>query len=295
MVTAICLVIVLSCGSGSEKTGADAMRQLVPQEILGWTIQESAERYDRETIFDYIDGAGEVYLSYGFRSVSVFHYVNPGSPEITVEIFDMGSAEDAYGVFTHARESEGTGIGQAYEYRGSLLCFWKGRHYVCVVAEKETPHSKNAVFMIARVVDQNITESARRPTIIASLPEDGLDRTSIRYFHTHALLNYHYFLAEDNLFNLDSATEVVLAAYAPGMHLVCIRYPSPEQAAAGYDKFITAYVPEAAETGAARIEQGTWVAALHENDYVIVAFDGPDEERARRLVEACGSNVQSAQ
>jgi len=54
-------------------------------------------------------------------------YGKGGEPQITVELFDMGTPDDAYGVFSYGREQEETGIGGGYELRSSVLSFWQNR------------------------------------------------------------------------------------------------------------------------------------------------------------------------
>jgi hypothetical protein len=288
LLSVLCTVILLSCGQNMKSEKPVSMSDFVPQEMLGWQLQQPVETYDRETIFDYIDGAGEVYLMYGFRTVSVFQFVQPDKPGITVEIFDMGSAEDAYGIFSHARESEESGIGQGYEYKGSLLCFWQGQYFACIQAEEETAQSKEAVFALAKAVDKKIPPSGGKPKLLACLPEEGLKPYTIRFFHTHTALNYHYFLANQNILNLSRDTRAVLAEYEPGStYLLCIQYPSAQEANNGFDSFVDHYVPEAKAAGVAEIEKGKWVAVELENKYLTVVLDAPSEENAKRLVEAC--------
>ena len=80
-----------------------AMADLLPESVAGWTRGDPSVTYDRETIFDYINGAGEVYRSYAFSHVMVAVYTGPEGPDITVELFDMGNSADAYGVFSYAK------------------------------------------------------------------------------------------------------------------------------------------------------------------------------------------------
>ena len=42
------------------------LEDLLPREIYGWQAKGKDEFYDPQTIFDYINGAGEVYRSYNF-------------------------------------------------------------------------------------------------------------------------------------------------------------------------------------------------------------------------------------
>ncbi|MEW5993135.1 MAG: DUF6599 family protein [Candidatus Zixiibacteriota bacterium] len=267
------------------------MTDLLPRDMSGWTLQEPVERYDRETIFDYINGAGEVYLMYGFREVVVGQYVKPEASGITVELFDMGSAEDAYGIFSHAREHEDSGIGEGYEYKGSLLCFWKGRYFVCTLAQEETSQTKEAVFALARAIDARIEPSGGKPRIIAYLPEEGLDPHTIRFFHLHPALNYHYFLSTENTLNLSRETNAVLAKYEDGSLLLIVEYPSADDAAGAHDGFVHNYIPQASESGVAQSESGKWVAARRDSNYLMVVFEAAAGEDAVQLIKVVSERL----
>ena len=62
-------LVLLSCVGGTDN--GESMDKFVPTQIQGWTLDGHPTIYDRQTIFDYINGAGEVYLAYGFRKVTV--------------------------------------------------------------------------------------------------------------------------------------------------------------------------------------------------------------------------------
>ena len=288
------LLVLPTCDHGDDEA-ALAMRSVVPEEVLGWKLGETAATYDRETIFDYINGAGELYRAYDFRHVDVFRYVTQDERDITVELFDMGKSEDAYGVFSHAREEENTGIGLGYEYLGGLLCFWQDRYFVCVRAEEETNASKEAVRALAQAISKRLPVSGRKPELMALLPEQGMIPHSARFFHLHTSLNYHYYLASENILRLGQDTDVALVTYDPGStYLLCIRYPSADIARQGYAGLIDHYVPELGNSGSAEIDGGKWVAVTLEREYLIVALDSPTEDDARSRVDACVAGLPQA-
>ena len=74
------------------------LRQLVPQAVNGWRAQAGGQVYDRTTLFDYIDGGAELYLAYSFREMLACRFHREGHPDIVVDLFDMDSSEDAFGV-----------------------------------------------------------------------------------------------------------------------------------------------------------------------------------------------------
>lgn len=266
-----------------------------PGEIMGWRASDSVETYDRESIFDYINGAGEVYRSYAFQNVTVHRYTKPGAPEIVAEIFDMGNSDDAYGVFSYTRESEEIGIGSAFERRGSVLCFWQDRYYVCVVAYKSSDNAKTAIDSLARAIAERLPRAGSAPRMISLLPEENRVVYTERFFHIHPSLNYHYFLAEQNILNLNKQTDAVLASYEPGAtYLLCIEYPTTADANTAHQSFIDNYLPEAVSSDAVMIEADKWVALTLADRYLIICFDATDQNSARYLIDTMKTNLVKA-
>jgi len=257
----------------------------LPHEIDGWVLQDSVKAFDGEGIFTFINGAGEVYLAYDFRQVKVFEYLKDVAPPIAVEIFDMGSDMDAYGIFSHGREDESDSIGNGCEYQAGLLCFWQSSFFVCLQAEEETPEARDAIHSLAHHVSGKLPIGGVRPELVTKFPADDLDPLSVRFFHKHTSLNYHYYLTTDNLFGLDKNTQAVIAEYGDEpMYLLVIQYPTSDLARKGYDGFIDGYLPEAKTTGVASVDESNWVAARQHDHYVVVVFDAVSESAAMDLL-----------
>lgn len=259
-----------------------------PVSVGAYSRSDEPETYDRESIFKYIDGAGEVYNAYDFRQVEVWRYHNPDSAEIVAEVFDMGKPEDAYGVFTYARQEEREGLGQAYERRGGTTCYWQDRYFVCAATYEQNSEARDAVDQIARSIDQQLPQEGQVPELVQSLPDSGLVSNSVRYFHLHSVLNYHYYLARDNILNLSEKTEAVLAEYEhpEGLALV-IRYPTPSQARDAHQSFVTWYL-DGDETSTQQEDTGQWIAHQHSGRLVTIVFSVPTQDAAQRHLDSIG-------
>lgn len=293
MSTASCtpLLLLVFCDVDQKKALVD-MNELIPEKILDWTAADEFETYDRESIFDYINGAGEVYRQYDFRQLLVKRLKKTNHPPITVELFDMGSSGDAFGVFSHSREGEDAGIGQGSEFRGGLLCFWKSRFFICIYAEKRTDETDNAVLELARNIERKIRQFGPPPGLLSYLPEEGLIYSSIIYFHNQASLNYHYYLAENNILNLSDDMEAVIARYDPDkVFLLCIRYNNEDQAEKSLQDFIAGYMPEARTTGLAQVEEDRWVKAEVAANFVVIALEAPTAISAEKLTGAATDKI----
>jgi hypothetical protein len=273
-------------------------RPILPTEVLGWRWDGKEEVYDRKTIFDYINGMGEVYLAYNFRQVFVRRYEKPNQPRITVDLFDMGSSEDAFGVWTFERDGEPVGIGQDSDYAAGLLRFWKGRYFVAVWAEGENPELKEAILNLGRKIAEAIPEEGKLPESLNYLPQNGLDKNRIVFFRHILILNRHYFIADRDILNLSPQAEGILAAYKVGketMRLILIRYPSEKDAAKALETFGRAYLREGWSKSVVRTENKKWVAAKRFGRLLAIALDAPTQSQALGLIAQVSSQLKAKQ
>lgn len=265
----------------------DVLSAALPSQIGIWTAEPKDRIYDAETIFSYIDGAGEVYRAYNMRSCLSRRYTSPNAPAIVLDIFDMGTSEDAFGVFTHDRDGIAVDVGQGALYRPGWLSFWKGRFFVSIYIEKETEAAKEAISDLSRVVASLIRDQGPKPGILLKLPPEGLQSRSIRYLHHHTLLNYHFYLADENILNLGQQTDAVLAVYQRSgkrAHLLLVSYPNVEKAAEAHKTLLHHYLPEAESTGAVLLEDGKWSTTGLKNKFLTVVLEADTRPIAENLL-----------
>jgi hypothetical protein len=291
-IAALTIVLLSNPGNvilGDTKTVVDAT---LPDELLGWrTDPDERIVYDRETLYDYIDGGAELYLSYGFHHLVSCKYIQMGEPDILVDLFDMGTSQNAFGVFSQSREVIEDAFGQGSQYTEGLLLFWKGRYYVSILSSPESGRSKDAVFELARTIVSAISDEGPLPDVLTRLPREGLVEESIRYFRHYIWLNSHYYVADENILHIDDTTHAVLAKYrrdAEGRGgayiLLVVRYPEAAAATSAHDEFVAQYLPERSDEPAVRIEDGTWTACRTRGDLVAVVFNAPTEKDAVTLI-----------
>lgn len=262
----------------------------------GWKWDGKEEVYGPRTIFDYMDGAGEVFLAYHFKNLMVRQFERAGHPRIIAELYEMGSSNDAYGIFSLERQDEEAGIGQGSEFGGGLLRFWKGRFFVSVYADGEGPEAGKVVLLIGRAMANSIQATGQAPKLIGALPDGkmGLVEKSIRYLHSHILLNQRYFVATPNILNLNPQTEAILAQYLRAgkkIHLLLVRYPDSKEAETAFRGFKRAYMPEAFEKGLLQTEDKRWTSAHKVKEFVVIVFGAGSGQEAEELFNATGKKI----
>jgi len=263
----------------------------LPSEAGGWKWDEKEMKYDSRTLFKYIDGAAELYLAYGFQNLTVRRFEKLNQPPIMVELYEMASSEDAYGVFSFEHQDEAVGIGQGSEFGGGLLRFWKGKYFVSIYGEGEGTEAESGILKMGGAAANSIPATGPEPKLVGYIPgkDLGLVDKSVRYLKSHVLLNQRFFIAHQNILNLNPKTEGVLAQYLQDKQktqLLLIRYPNSKEAGDAYQSFMKVYLPDAGGKDRSKTEDRKWTFARQRDEFVLIVFGASTEAGAEALLKA---------
>jgi hypothetical protein len=278
----LALLIIFSVifGENAMALSLDQIYGLLPSEFEGWKKAQEPVFYDRDTLYDYIDGGAELYIAYSFKKVLAVKYVKGQDSEIVIDFFDMGNSYDAFGIFSHSREEENEKLGQGAEYNSGLLTFWKDRYYVSILAYPETEEKKQIVLKLGRILADAISETGELPPIVSQLPRDNLIPESIRYFHHPVVLNSLYYVADENILHIDDHVQAALATYGVDdstFYLLLCQYPDRQKAETAHQSFLTHYLPDAQE-GVVKLSDGEWTGCRIKDNVLAIVFGSPSQK-----------------
>lgn len=260
----------------------------VPEEINGWVKFGQDEIYDRETLYDYMNGGAEVYLAFDFQKVFVRKYTGPDNNEVSLDIYDMGSSSEAFGIFSCDREDEEIGIGQGSEYGPGLLRFWKDKYFISIMAMGNEEQAESVMVELAKSIDRLIPKKGSEPEILYMLPEKGLKKDRISYFHSAVNLNNRFYIASENILQLTEKTDCIFAEYDENGEvlgfLLVVRYETEKKAQTAQKSFLRTYMPEAVEEGQIQTEDGLWTLSHTEGKIIGIVFDAVDKDKGLRLL-----------
>jgi hypothetical protein len=326
-ITLVLLTITMTiviCGGAFGKMNAD--KPNLPKTVGVWNRLESRRIINSKNIFKYMNGAGELYLGYRFRHLEVFDYTSSDQGNILVELYFMESPDDAFGLLsldwggepvsfdgapTATSKKSFTSPTRAL-YGGGLLRLWSDYIYTRIMAERETPASKEAVLAIGKAIAAG-TQDPPEPALVKILPLEidavwklRVDRLS--FFRSHLVLNSIYYLSHENILNLDLSAEAVSAPYEHipdsgdpkrGQFLL-LRYENAERARQALNRFHDAYLPgyqkEITTDTAAdslslfKLEDG-WMGYKLIGKHIAIVFESPDPESTRAILQKNESNL----
>jgi len=267
------------------------LAQSIPKRILDWEATGQDIVYNQKTIYDYMDGGAEVFLAFDFRKLLVRKYKGQAKEdEISLDIYDMGSSGEAFGIFSCDRQDPEAGIGQESEYGYGLLRFWQGRFFVSITASGEEQRAEKAILELGKAVAPLLGPAGPVPELLKCLPEAGLKKNRISYFHAAINLNNRFFVASENILGLGRDTDCVFAEYSANPeetgNLLLVCYRNEDLAREAYESFLKAYLPEdnLRETILTKNRKKT-MARIHGN-YLAVVFEVPSKEYAEALLSA---------
>lgn len=271
-----------------------SLTELLPAEHSGWKTANEDNFYDNETLYNYIDGGAELYLSYGFNKVISRNYIKPGQPEIRVDVFDMIKPRNAYGVYTHSREKIEHNFGQGSQTLIGAVLFWKNRYYVSVISQSETDEVTKAIHGIARIIDSSIQGKGKIPDVIKKLPDNKLVPETVTYFHHPVWLNYFAWLFEDNYLNISNETSAVWAKYNTipvRTMLLLVQYKNINEANYGFNSFTKYFFPDSGNEIIKRDKNSRWISCRVKDNLFAAVFNAPVKDIAIKLLEQVHNNI----
>lgn len=270
------------------------MTNLLPGGNDGWVKSGKPEVYDSNNLFDYIDGGAELYLAYDFERLVVQRY-SPDAEDterkksITVEIYQMNSSSDAYGLYSFDQDGDKVDIGQKGVYGYGLLKFWKDRFLVRILGSQS--NLKEKILEFGRDTDKKIKSVGNPPELLSRIPKANFIPNSDHFFHKHILLNNLYFLSDKNILNLNDKTDCLLADFefdGQILKLLLIEYPDSEGAKNAYENFNEHYLKNEAseENKITEIEEGKLVGIDLEKNHLLLVLEGTDKKITIQLLDS---------
>jgi len=160
-----------------------ATAALIP-EVEGFTPLAPMESYNRDNLSDKIDGKAELYLSAGFKEMSCrsFGLGAGGETHVDVYLYDMGSAQNAYAVFSGQRRSGSPSsslTANAYATTNALF-FTQGRFYVEIVADRAAGTLQKSLEAYATALLGKLPAAGKTKNQAELFPKEGLALDSVR-------------------------------------------------------------------------------------------------------------------
>ena len=189
------LFLYVSCPSNAAEV---ALEKVLPSPACspGWNMDEKVITYDKDTLFDRIDGEAELYFPYGFSILAYARYANKEKPQIAVDadIYKMGSLLDAFGMYANYRRRDDAEvlIGAEGTVSSSQLFFYQDQYLIRLQATGTNSLDLKVFLDCAKAISKNLPPNYKKPKELEVLMVPSIVTKSIRYI-AQSFLGYDFF------------------------------------------------------------------------------------------------------
>jgi hypothetical protein len=171
--TVLGLAVGLLACSGSEPESREGTTPDFPS-VKGWSQVGEVLTYDADNLWEYINGAAELFVEFGVQTCRTADLVS-GDLAVTVDLYDMGTPLNAFGVYEREKPGDDIPVPGATAgvvsapYQALLL---KGSTYVKVNTFEGELTGESGLRLLEALAE-SLPGEAGRPPELNLLPTDG--------------------------------------------------------------------------------------------------------------------------
>ena len=178
-------ILLMACGGSRVQSDSGETNEFLRDGFpsLNLVREGSVMHFAGDSLFNYINGAAEMYHKYDFEEVHVARYKRDAG-EITVDIYRFADADMAFGMYTTLRPDDPSSVGlgaEGFTY-GPVLVFTRGPFMVNLQTYDEEVFSPSDMESLARAVDDELPGEPRKPVTFDLFPAVGRVPNTERMF-----------------------------------------------------------------------------------------------------------------
>jgi len=178
-------------------SGSAVAQQFAFPELSGYKKVSNYPVYGPDKLWDFINGAADTYLAYGFVNLHVIEY-KKGKIVIKLEIYRLSDNIMAFGIYSTERSPSFRFMNlgaQGYIADGAIN-FFKGNYYVKIRTYSKIEKVLQSAESLALKVSNMLEGDSKMPAVLSQFPETGKKINEETYINEsvlgHKFLNKAY-------------------------------------------------------------------------------------------------------
>ena len=216
-------------------------------EILDWVQSIAPSTYEGKTLYRDRAESPDLFYAYGFQRQAEVEYQTPrfgSKPLILLEIFDMDTPENAFGIYNFHiyPQVKFEWVGSKAILSGGYLRFSKGKYFIQIEGYEFATGIREAMVLLAKNIAARIKEPPSESPMLALLPSNKVSG-SVKLFRSNWALRQIYSTLPINVPELSDTAVGVSARYRDNPDLknwmeaqivFIIRFPDSSTAESAY-------------------------------------------------------------
>ncbi len=247
-IISICCIIIFSfvlttsCGGGGDNTQQTAenksntatqnLNALLPDhnDLEGWTREGESRFFGPGNLWEYINGAADGYLMYGFQLVVTADYNNTAlGNDAVIDIYEMADEVNAFGIYANERnpgyDFEKIGV-EGYAGETSIN-FWSGRYYIKITTFEDNDVLMAELRKMASKIVSNINSTVGEPVQLSFFPVADQVSYTAKYIPSDVLGQSY----------ISNAFEVIYETGEKEYKAILVSLDTPESASSALERY----------------------------------------------------------
>ncbi len=163
-------------------------------EIAGWKQSGEIQTFIPKNLYEYINGAADLYFAYDFQELKVAEYQNEKKASVAVDVYRHKTPLHAFGIYSQERlpGANFLDIGIQGYYEKGFLNFLTGPFYVKLSAVNTGPEDRETLVAFAKRTAENLGPKGSLPSILSAFPAEGKQKHSEKFIVKN-FLGYDFF------------------------------------------------------------------------------------------------------
>ena len=169
-------------------SGYSSAQELLFPNLSGYKVKTGYPVFTAENLWDYIDGAADKYLEYGFADLHVAEY-KKGRSIIKCEIYKLKDHTMAFGIYSMERSPSFRfiNLGAQGYIADNAVNFFKGSYYVKIRTYSKKEKVLHAEETLAQKVEVMLIGESLMPSMLAQFPAEGKKLNEESYINEDVL------------------------------------------------------------------------------------------------------------
>jgi hypothetical protein len=159
------------------------LKTFIFPQVAGWRQTGEIQTFSPETLFEYINGGADLYLTYDFQELKVAEYSTEKKASVTIEVYRHKTPIHAFGIYSQERlpGANFLEIGAQGYIEPNVLNFLAGSYYVKISSIKTGPEDREVLMTFAKRISEALGPGGALPSILSSFPEEGKKKNSEKF------------------------------------------------------------------------------------------------------------------
>ncbi len=169
-------------------------KTIILPEMSGWKLEGKPQVFTPETLFEYINGAADLYLDYEFQELTVTEYQGEKKAGVVIEVYRHQDPTQAFGIYSQERlaDAKYLDLGAQGYYEPGLMNFLSGPYYVKINGFNLGEEDERILLPFARKVEEVLGGKTSFPSLLSSFPAEGKKKNSEKFISRN-FLGYPFF------------------------------------------------------------------------------------------------------